>query len=162
MKDIKGYEGLYAVTPEGQIWGYKQNRFKTLSDNKDGYKVVSLSKHGKIKSFLVHRLVAEAYIPNPEGKETVNHKREFEKWNNSIENLEWATRLENNNYGTRTKRATAACKKPVYCVELDKTYDCAANAAKELGIYATNITRVCKGRGKTYKGYHWMYVNKEN
>ena len=102
-KDIKGYEGMYQVSDQGDIkslrkWSgtcYRKERI--LSKNrltKDGYHRVSLAKDGKYKDFSVHRLVAQAFIPNPENKLTVNHKN-GDKLDNRVENLEWATREEN-------------------------------------------------------------------
>ena len=67
MKDIKGYEGLYAVTENGQVWSYRSQIFLKQMANKDGYLRVGLNKDGIKKQFMVHRLVGEAYIPNIEG-----------------------------------------------------------------------------------------------
>lgn len=80
--------------------------------------IVSLYKDGKGKTLYVHRLVAEAYIPNPEEKTEVNHKSEV-KTDNCINNLEWMTAKENSNYGTRNKRIG----KSVYCVELNQRFE---------------------------------------
>ena len=104
MKDIKGYEGLYGITSCGKVWSYRRNRFMKLSSDKNGYLVVNLSRDGGFKQFKVHRLVADAYINNPENKLEVNHLDE-DKQNNSVNNLAWATRYENINYGTRNERA---------------------------------------------------------
>ena len=68
MKDIKGYEGLYAITSCGKVWSYRRKKFLKLRADQDGYLLVNLYNKGKPKGCLVHRLVAEAYIPNPEGK----------------------------------------------------------------------------------------------
>ena len=104
MLDVKGYEGLYAVTTCGKVWSYRRHKFMKLSTDRDGYKVVNLSRDGSYKQFKVHRLVAEAYVPNPEAKLEVNHIDE-DKSNNCVNNLEWATRYENINHGTRNARA---------------------------------------------------------
>ena len=153
MKDIKGYENLYGITSCGRVWSYKSKRFLKPQDNK-GYLRVELHKDGVAKKYSIHRLVAEAYIPNPEGKEQVNHKDEI-KTHNWVGNLEWATAAENTNYGTRNQRVSKA----VYCVELDRTFPSQSNAARELGLYPNNISRCCNGSLKTTGGYHWRFVN---
>lgn len=101
-KEIKNYEGLYEISSKGRVKSLarisgscvRKERLLKLNTTKDGYSFVSLSKDSKQKSFRIHRLVAEAFIPNPDNKETVNHK-DGDKSNNHIENLEWATREEN-------------------------------------------------------------------
>jgi len=108
MKDIPGYEGLYAVTRDGRIWSYaKPYSSKTgmfmkpqLFINRKNrttphvQHTVGLSKNGKRKSYLIHRLVAKTYIPNPENKPDINHK-DTNPLNNLVSNLEWCTKLEN-------------------------------------------------------------------
>lgn len=153
MKDIKGYEGLYAVTSCGKVWSYRSQKFLAPAKHKHGYLQVILYKNGTTKNFLVHRLVAETYLPNPTGLPQVNHKDEC-KEHNYLNNLEWCDAKYNHDYGTRTKRT---CK-PVFCIELDKTYDSAAAAARELGLDQSVITKVCKGNRKTHGGYHWQYI----
>lgn len=106
----------------------------------------------------MHRLVAIAFIPNPEGKPQVNHIREFEKDNNSVSNLCWTTEKENSNHGTRNERISKANSIPVYCVELDKVFYGAREAAKELGISHSGIIRCCKGEYKSSHGYHFRYA----
>lgn len=170
MKDIEGYEGLYAITVDGQVWSYKSNRFLSLIDAKDGYLKVGLYKDGKQRTFQVHRLVGEAYIPNPENKPQINHLDE-NKRNNHVSNLAWATAKENSNYGTRNARCmesrkktcsrsgyVSPIKKSVYCVELDQVFDSINKAAKELGLDDSHIVKCCKGKQKTHGGYHWQYV----
>lgn len=101
-KDIEGYEGLYQVSNIGRVrslkwYGGQQIKLRTLTDNGTGYLKVSLTHKRVSKNFLVHRLVALAFIPNPNGYEFVNHKDE-NKQNNVVENLEWCTKSYNSIY----------------------------------------------------------------
>ena len=153
MKEIKNYEGLYGITSCGKVWSYRSLKFLKPSLKNNGYLEVRLCKDGVKKAYLIHRLVAEAYIPNPEGKATVNHKDEI-KTHNYINNLEWMTSAENNAYGTRTKRT----QKPVYCEELGRKFDSVSLAAKELNIGRSNIGACCRGERKTAGGYHFSFV----
>ena len=106
--------------------------------------------------FLVHRLVADTYIPNPDNLPQVNHKDE-NPLHNWVDNLEWCDNKYNCNYGTRTDRSANGHKKQIYCVELNKTFDGVINAAKELGIDASHIVKVCKEKKQTAHGYHFKY-----
>ena len=151
MKDIKNYEGLYAVTEDGRVWSYKKNKFLSPS-SANGYLQVVLSKKGKHKTYRIHRLVAEAYLENPNNLPEVNHKDE-NKGNNTVENLEWCTRDYNVNFGSHPKK-----RKPIYCVELDKIFIGARQAASELHISRANICSVVLGDRATAGGYHWRYV----
>lgn len=115
-KDIQGFEGLYQVSNDGKvrsldrIINYKDGRarlekghkLKPHADKK-GYTRVTLCKNNKCKPYLVHRLVAMAFIPNPNNWPQVNHKDE-NKTNNTVWNLEWCDRIYNCNYGTRNER----------------------------------------------------------
>jgi hypothetical protein len=104
MRDIKGYEGLYAVLTNGEIYSYSKYRHKgkILKQHKsdNGYLTVGLTKDKKRKTFLVHRLIASAYIPNPDNKPQVNHI-DGNKQNNNIENLEWCSSSENQIHAIR-------------------------------------------------------------
>lgn len=104
FKDCKYYEELYEVSNYGRVRNKKTKRFLTQHDNGKGYLFVSLWKNNKGKREYVHRLVALAFIPNPDKKPTVNHKDE-DKQNNYVENLEWMTYKENNNYRTHNERS---------------------------------------------------------
>lgn len=102
-KDIPGYEGKYQVSNTGRVRSLNYGRtgkIKVLKQGtKDnGYKVVVIYKNGKRKKYLVHRLVAQAFIPNPNNYPIINHKDE-NKTNNAVWNLEWCTYEYNVNYG---------------------------------------------------------------
>lgn len=108
MKDIPGYEGLYAITEDGRVWSYPKSRSSRngkwlklqLATNEDdrlkprSHYQVGLHKDGKVKQLLVHRLVALTYIPNPDNKPEVNHK-DTNSLHNHVDNLEWCTNQEN-------------------------------------------------------------------
>ena len=153
MKDIKGYEGLYAITSCGKVWSYRAQKFLKPTKGTCGYLIIVLHKNGERKTCLIHRLVAEAYIPNPENKTDVNHKNEI-KTDNYVNNLEWTTHKENMYYGTLKVRIT----KPVYCEELDKYFPSINEAAHQLGIDQGSISKCCRGNRKTCGGYHWRYI----
>ena len=163
MKDIKGYEGLYAITSCGKVWSYRRKIFLKQKINNEGYLQVGLYRDGHHKTVGVHRLVAEAYISNPEDKPQVNHKDE-NKTNNNINNLEWTTSIENLTHGTRIERFTESRKnkstkrRKVYCIELNKTYKSMSEAARELDLCVSKICLACQGKRDTTGGYHWNYV----
>lgn len=94
MKDIEGYEGLYAITSCGKIWSYRSKKFLKPKVDKYGYYQVGLYKEKVEKWYTVHRLVAMTYIPNPLNLETVDHIDEC-KTHNYINNLQWMSRAEN-------------------------------------------------------------------
>lgn len=157
MKDIAGYENLYAVTSCGKIWSHRYKRFMKPKVDKDGYLLINLRKNNKTRTFKVHRLVGEAYIGNPENLPQINHKDE-NKQNNCVDNLEWCTHIYNQNYGTHNKRISKAMSKAVICVELNIVFDSIKKASKELGINDTCISLACKNKIKTSGGYHWKYA----
>lgn len=157
MKDIIGYEREYAITSCGKVWSYKNQMFLKPYKRADGYLEVKLWKEGKKKGFLIHRLVAQTYIPNPLGLPQVNHKSEV-KSENHVNNLEWVTPEANVNHGTRNERAAERFKKPVYCVELDRTFASASDAARELGICRASISSCCCGGAQTAGKLHWRFI----
>ena len=108
IKDIKGYEGYYKITKDGDVFSIRSNRFLKLNYKKNGYVYIELNVDGVAKTHRVHRLVAEVFIPNPENKPFVNHK-DGVKSNNHIENLEWVTGTENNLHAIRNKLAIPQC-----------------------------------------------------
>ena len=160
-KDCKGYEGLYQVSNLGRVWNVKLQKYLKGSYNKDGYHQVYLTaKNGKRKTESVHRLVALAFLSNPNNLPQVNHKDE-NKGNNCVDNLEWCNAKYNANHGTRNKRISKANSIPVYCFELDKIFYGTREAERELGINHSSISKACKGKQKTTGGYHWEYYNGE-
>ena len=154
MKDIKNYEGLYAITSCGKVWSYRSKKFLKPKTNNSDYLLVKLSKDKETKYFLIHRLVAEAYIPNPNNYDTVDHI-DFDKTNNCVNNLQWMSRSEN----TRKRRDCGS--KPVRCIELNTIYPSAREAARCLNLDHSSIGKVCRGEYKTTGGYHWEYVKEE-
>ena len=158
MKDIKGYEGLYAVTSCGRVWSYRKKRFLTPQDAGKGYVQVKLYKDGVNKYAYVYRLVAQAYIPNPENLPEVNHKDE-RKDHNYLQNLEWCSRSYNTHYGTGNDRRIEKRKRPVYCVELNQVFDSIKSAGNFINIPPGCINNCPRGRQKLSGGYHWRYVD---
>ena len=154
MRDIPGYEGLYAATSDGRIWSHKKQRFMTATGSEGCYRIVCLSKDGKAKSLFVHRLIALTYIPNPDNLPQVNHKDKV-KDHNWADNLEWCTAKYNLSFSSVGSKEW----KPVYCVELNKTFRSIRAAARELNICQPNIS-TCLSTGGTYPvgGYHWKYA----
>lgn len=157
MKDIFGFDGLYAVTSCGKVWSYRNGRFLLPAINKNGYSYVKLSKDGVSRYHRLHRLVAQAYLPNPDNLPQVNHKDENLQ-NNSVTNLEWCTSGYNINYGKRNKTVKEKLSKAVLCVELNKTFNSITEAANELNLSIGNISLCLTGRRKKAGGYHWKYL----
>lgn len=127
-RDIPGYEKLYQVSNLGRVksLGNKSNHKKPTIKQlqfRNNYYSITLYKNGKTKTTGVHRLVAQAFIPNPDGKPEINHKDE-NKLNNKIDNLEWVTKKENINYGkgadirnSKNKSRGISMGKAVQCIE---------------------------------------------
>ena len=159
-RDIPGFEGLYAVTSCGKVWSYKSKQFLKPVDNGHGYLKVCLYKNGKSKQAYLHRLTAEAYIPNPDNLPQVNHKDE-NKTHNYINNLEWISAKENTNYGAGIQKQISAREKAVYCIELEKEFKSITEAAKELGLHKSHISKCCRDIQKTTGSYHFNFVNQE-
>lgn len=165
-KDIGGYEGLYQVSNIGRVKrllkGNLNGRILKPVTDKDGYSRVRLSKNNLQKNHSIHRLVASAFIANPNGFTIINHKDE-NKANNKIENLEWCTVRYNTRYNNAHTKRTAYIKKAVRQINLDgklvKVWDSATDAAKTLGISRGNISACCLHfpHFKTAGGYIWEY-----
>ena len=155
-KDIEGYEGLYQVSSWGRVKNSRTGRILKGLRDKDGYLLVGLCKKSVSQTHKVHRLVAEAFIPNPQNKPQVNHIDE-DKENNHVENLEWSTAKENANHGTRNLRGSKTKSKPIICIETGVEYYGARECARQMGLYQSSIIAVLKGRLKTTGGYTFKY-----
>lgn len=162
-KDIPDYEGLYQVSNLGRVKSLQrknQEQLKTQRINKQGYLMTQLWKNNICRTKRTNRLVAQAFIPNPNNLPQVNHKDE-NKLNNCVSNLEWCTDEYNKNYGTRNIRIGKAKSKKVKQFDLKgnyiKTWDSVKQAQKKLKLF--HIYDVCnkKHRYKTCGGYIWKY-----
>lgn len=184
-RDIKGFEGLYQISNIGRV---KSLRHKTkkgwrggaTSRTPDGimktkecctgnrgkgyqtYLQVKLTKDGKHYHHLLHRLVAEAFVENPQCKKTVNHKN-GDRHDNRAENLEWATQSENvkHSYNTLGRKVSVPKGKRVMCVETGEIFESEREASRKYGIKnSSQIGSVCIGRKKygTAAGKHWVFV----
>lgn len=164
-KSIKGFEGYYSVSNLGQVFSVRRNKLLKPKINRYGYKEVGLSVSGKMYHRTVHRLVAQAFIENPNCYPTVNHINEI-KTDNRVTNLEWLSIADNDNHGTRNRRmATSKCKRPVEQVYPDGTtiqYLGVKDAARKTGVNRCGISECCKNIRKTAGGYKWRYVNERH
>ena len=175
------YEGLYKVSNWGRILSLDYHRtgkseLMNPSENTKGYFFVHLRKNGETKTCLVHRLVAETFLPNPYNKPFVNHKIEGDKGkkinivyineDGSIDEekstIEWCTAKENSNYGTCIQRAVKSKLKPVIQLTLNGEFVREWESAKEAGrngFDSSAVTKCCRGKLKTHKGFLWMYAD---
>ena len=170
-KNIEGYDGNYQVSNFGNVKSlYKHNPI-ILKYSKDsrGYPRVCLSKKKAQKCCAIHRLVAEAFIPNPENKPQVNHKNGI-KDNNRVENLEWCTNEENQKHAVehglkaRMKGNTNPRARKINQYDLNgnftKQWLSIYDITNELGIDRSLIWKCCIGKFKQSHGYIWRYANK--
>jgi len=191
-KDVQGYEGLYQVSNHGRIKSLprldsmgrqKGGLVLKPKSRKDGYKRINLYYKGKMETYLVHRIVANAFIPNPYVKPQVNHIDE-DKSNNKVNNLVWMTAKENINYGSCIERSVknrdqkSIAKKVDHkaigkniryihskkVVSIDKDgnkclYDSLTDASNATGLWRQNIGKCCKNIYKTSGGFHWKFID---
>ena len=150
----------YQVSNFGNIKNIKKNVLMSTYLKKNGYTVVKLSKEGKAFECKIHRLVATAFIDNPNNLPFVNHKDEI-KSNNCSDNLEWCDSIYNNNYGTRSKRQSEKIKVSVKQYSLNNIFIQEYPSIKEAGENTNNnpdnISNCLSGRTKTSGGYIWKY-----
>lgn len=181
---IKGYEGYYQINRFGEVRSldrFVNNRYsksikrgRILSPGIDtkGYPMVVLQKCGKKRTVKVHRLVAEAFIPNNGNLPQINHKNEI-KTDNRVENLEWCDASYNHDYGTRLKRFSKSIRnrkewsKPVLVYrykngEFVGEYPSIHEAARKLNLWEQNIRKVLYGKYKYTGGYVFEFLNKKD
>lgn len=188
-KDIKGYEGLYQISNLGNVRSldkyvnYKNIKQRLIKgkiikpiDSGNGYMRVSLSNKNNAKAYSIHRLVAEAFMPDKSNFKSmpdedrskvnlddleVNHKNEFEKWNNRVDNLEWCTRGYNANYGTGNERRIKKNKKIILQYDLKgnfiREWDSMTDVEKQTKTSKGHICQVCKGKRNKAGNYIWKY-----
>lgn len=158
-KSIKGFEN-YEISSKGHVRNVKTGRILKDHHTIVGYLQIGLCVGGKHTSKYVHRLVAEAFIPNPDKKSDVNHIDE-DKENNMVDNLNWMTRSENVNWGNRNEKSAVSQYKQIIVIYRDNTYEewpSASVVARELGLRQGNIVNVLRGRAKTYHGLRFKYT----
>ena len=162
-REIEGYP-MYLVSSFGRVMScnmrYKKPRIiKGVTDD-DGYQKVYISNGSSGKRVFIHRLVAIAFIPNPNNFPVINHKDE-DKQNNCVDNLEWCTVRDNTVYHDMPKRRADALRIPIVQMDLNrnivKRWRCRADIERETGFHGGNITRVCQGKRPTAHGYKWAY-----
>ena len=166
-KPIKGYEGLYEVSNCGRVKslakkvgkGKREERILKSYSNKKGYLMIGLCKNSKERGYLVHRLVAEAFIPNPENKPQINHINGCKDCN-IISNLEWVNNSENQLHAVKnglkpTKRVKQYSLEGKYI----RTWDSIREIERELGLKHQNVSKCCKKQKwyKTAGGYIWKF-----
>lgn len=170
-KDITGYEGLYQVSDLGRVRSLKFGKVRILNPGriKSGYLMVGLCRDGKVRNVRVHRLVAEAFIPNPSNCPVINHKDE-NPGNNVVDNLEWCTAKYNTNYGTCPARIAAKlkgrfvngpCAKKVLQFDksghLLKEWPSTMEVERQAGFAQSFISAVCLGKYKSAYGFVWKF-----
>lgn len=171
---VKGYEGHYEVSDKGRIKVVKRRIESSRGDGysyswkekilkptrlPNGYVRVCLYKDKSRKFLCVHRLVAIAFLPNPENKPQVNHKN-GNREDNRLENLEWATSSENLYHKYRVLGCKGKCvtQTPVRCVETGEIFESQLSAAKIKGLSQGNIAHALRGQAHTCGGFHWQYI----
>ena len=165
FKNIADYEGLYQVSNLGRVRSIGYGKTKVLKPvTIIGYLHVNLYKDGKGKKFKVHRLVAMAFIPNPNNLPMINHRNEI-KTDNRVENLEWCDASYNNSYGTHNQRRAEAQSKPVIQLTLDGRFvrewpsimKCGRNGFNQGAVSACCRNCYMREGNNIYKGYRWQY-----
>lgn len=169
-KSIKGYEGIYEINELGKIRSIdriverkdgkvrkQKGKELKLNMNKDGYAIVKLRKNGVAKTWGVHRLIAEAFLPNPDNLPQIHHLN-HDRNDNRIQNLKWVTISEQRDYHWMAARGT---KLRVVGHGIDKIFISAHEIERELGIANTNALKVAKGKLKQIKGYRIYFADQE-
>ena len=158
-REIKGYEGLYWVSNYGRV----RSKKKILSPNRNcrfNYLSVCLYRHYKYKRIVIHRLVAQAFIPNPNNYPQVNHK-DFNRQNNNVDNLEWCTCYYNLNYGNTKQRMIAKKSHAVIARNKDGgtlLFQSSKDAGECFGVTRDAVFRSITLQRYIRKGYIFSYL----
>ena len=179
MKPVVGFEELYYVTSDGKVFSkdriIQTKNGKTLHlkgreikqfKNSNGYPIVGLHSDGVVKYKTVHRIVAEAFLPNPFNFPQINHKDEG-RTNNNVENLEWCSAKYNTNYGTGMARMAAKRLNAIACYTKDGVlvyeFPSEKSAAKHFGVSLSAVSRALRmGEPYTCAGLYWKYIKANN
>jgi hypothetical protein len=167
-KEIENTDGRYLISDEGKVFSAVSNRLIKNQISNKGYERVELNMDGVVRRESVHRLVAAAFIPNPNNYPIVNHKDENPR-NNRADNLEWCTYKYNTNYGSCLEKISRNTtyksgsenprSMPVFQFTTDGklvgNYESAYIAAEALNLNAKSISKARKGQLKVYAGYVW-------
>lgn len=166
-KSVAGYEGLYEVSDLGRVRNAKSGRMLKPCRHKLGYMSVMLYKEKEPRRHNIHRLVAMAFIDNPNGFGVVNHIDE-NKANNKVDNLEWCSVEHNMRHGTLQERLSnmrghdGRNKKPVAQIREDgqvvKIFESVAQASRETKTARASIYLSCRGNNKKANGFYWSYA----
>lgn len=164
-KEVYGFDILYEVSNLGNVRtkyvknkGYTQEYHECKPiDNGNGYLRFNWTSNRKHHTVYIHRLVALAFIDNPNGYPEVNHKDE-NKSNNAADNLEWCDRTYNANYGTKPERTAQKNKMKIKCNETGIIYGSLKEAATDMNVRNTAISNCLNGRSKSSCGYTWSYA----
>ena len=161
-KPIKGFENNYLIYDTGQVWSITKKKFLKPKKEWTGYLSVCLCKDNIKTMHKIHRLVAEAFIPDPLNLPYINHIDE-NKENNSVSNLEWCNIEYNVNYqknfsNEKREKLNGVIGKPIICVETNTVYKSASEASRQMGISRSHLSNVLNGRKQTAGGYHWKYL----
>ena len=152
---VVGFE-TYRVDRMGNVYNKKGYRLKA-SKTKNGYLQVSLNNPDcKHKKILVHRLVAQAFLPNESGLPQVNHI-DRDKTNNQVDNLEWCTCLYNLRHSDVIRKGNEAHRHGLFCITTGETFDSIKEAEIKYGLHHANIIACCRGRRNTCGGMLWKY-----
>lgn len=138
----------YYVTSCGRVWSYKSQRFLKPSKDGKGYLRVYPFIDGKRQTYKVHRLVAETYIPNPNGYDTVDHI-DGNPGNNCVNNLQWMSRENNTRKGVQKK---------VVCIETGQVFESIKSAAESVNRTCSPLSAHLQGKAKKCGGYTWRII----